>query len=376
MDIQSLKKYIHKNNEVEHILSALGCHKIKYNKKHKYYSAAHKDGDNPAGVIINDNEYLNYTSYSRGVKSGDCKDIVDLVQYSKKIDFVPALKWLHETLGFEFSISSKPKKIEDENKEQKELLKTFTKIEEEYGPSRYDSYDCELQAISEKELDEYVPLLHINWFREGIMPCARDKFGICYSYKHQRVVIPIRHWATGELVGMNQRTMVDNWKELGISKYFITPSYQKSLNLYGFWENKESIEKAGYVVITESEKSVLKRYSRPVVNGEQEHDGTLVALQGKVMSEEQRRIILSLNIKEVVVCLDLDVPIEDVWSICEKFYNLRKVSFMFVRKDERDGFGEKDSPCDMPNDVYKKMFDNRTEYGENMHKLYLKLLNK
>lgn len=364
MDIQSLKKYIYKNNEVEHILADLGCHKIKYNKKHEYYSAAHKDGDNPAGVIVNNNEYLNYISYSRGVKSSDCKDIVDLVQYTKKIDFVPALKWLHEELGFEFSICGKPKSSVSTLADR--LLATFKKIK---NSSRcYEPDDMELKAIAEDTLNDYAPLLHINWFREGIMPWARKKFGLCYSYKHKRMVIPIRHWATGELVGINQRTMVDNWRELGIPKYFITPSYQKSLNLYGLWENKETIEKAGYVVIVESEKSVLKRYSKD--------DGTLVALQGKTMSEEQRRIILSLHIHEVVVCLDLDVPIEEVMTICEKFYGLRKVSFIYVPKDERDKFGAKDSPCDADNFTYNDLFDKRIEYGEKMHDAYLKKLRK
>ena len=40
MDIQSLKKYIHDNNKIEYVLSSLGCHNIKYNAKHGYYSAA------------------------------------------------------------------------------------------------------------------------------------------------------------------------------------------------------------------------------------------------------------------------------------------------------------------------------------------------
>lgn len=364
MDIQSLKKYIYKNNEVEHILADLGCHKIKYNKKHEYYSAAHKDGDNPAGVIINNNEYLNYISYSRGVKSSDCKDIVNLVQYTKKIDFVPALKWLHEELGFEFSICGKPKKTDNNLADQ--LLAPFKRIKS--SSHCYKPDDAELKAIAEDTLNDYAQLLHINWFREGIMPWARKEFGLCYSYKHKRMVIPIRHWATGELVGVNQRTMVDNWKELGIPKYFITPSYQKSLNLYGLWENKKRIEKAGYIVIVESEKSVLKRFSKD--------DGTLVALQGKTMSEEQRRIIMSLNIREIVVCLDLDVPIEEVMTICEKFYRLRKVSFIFVPKDERDKFGAKDSPCDADNYTYNDLFNRRIEYGENMHNAYLKKLKK
>lgn len=377
MDIQSLKRYIYQNNKIEHILTELGCHNIKYNERHEYYSAAHKDGDNPAGVIINNNEYLNYISYSRGVKASDRKDIVDLVQYSKHLDFISALKWLHTTLSLEFSVCTKQQR-QDAHSAKDELLAVFKRIAE--GNRYYEPSDEELRAIEEESLTDYAQLLHINWFREGIMPWAREKFGLCYSYKHRRMVIPIKYWATGELVGVNQRTMIDNWQELGIPKYFITPSYQKRLNLYGLWENKETIEKAGYVVIVESEKSVLKRYSKAKVNedanAKPESDGTLVALQGKTMSEEQRRIIMSLHIREVIVCLDLDVPIEEVMSICDKFYGLRKVSFIYVPKDERDKFGPKDSPCDASNDVYERLFVNRIEYDDRAHMAYQRMIGK
>lgn len=365
MDIQSLKRYIYQNNKIEYILTELGCHNIKYNERREYYSAAHKDGDNPAGVIINNNEYLNYISYSRGVKMSDRKDIIDLVQYAEHIDFVPALKWLHEKLNLRFSVCAKPRQ-QNINSAKDELLAVFKRIAD--GNQYYEPSNDELKTIAEESLTDYAPLLHINWFREGIMPWARDKFGLCYSYRHRRMVIPIRHWATGELVGVNQRTMIDNWQELGIPKYFITPTYQKRLNLYGLWENKDKIENAGYVVITESEKSVLKRYSRG--------DGTLVALQGKTMSEEQRRIIMSLHIREVVVCLDLDVPIEEMMCICDKFYGLRKVSLMFVPKEQRYKFGMKDSPCDASYDIYNNLFDNRIEYDDRAHMAYLKMIGK
>lgn len=360
MDIQSLKKYIHENNKIEHVLSSLGCHTIKHNEKKGYYSAAHKDGDNPAGIIIYDNKYLNYISYSRSVTFDDHKDIVNLVQDTNNVDFVSALKWLHKILDIEFTPYKRPDKNDDD---KIDILKMFREIREKRHDNMINVAD--IHEIDEEAIDEYVPMLHINWFREGIMPWTRKKFGLCYSYKHHRMIVPIRYWMDGSLLGFNQRTMIDNWKELGISKYFITPSYQKSLNLYGFWENKKSIEDAGYCVVVESEKSVLKRHSR--------NDGTCVALQGKTMSEEQRRIIQSLNISEVVIALDKDVSIDEVRCICEKFYGFRNVSYI------RDTWGllnDKDSPCDSQNKIYNFLFKYRVEYDENEHRKYLASLKK
>lgn len=355
MDIQSLKEYIYKNNKIEHVLLNLGCHNIKHNEKHDYYSAAHKDGDNPAGVIIYNNKYLNYISYSRNVSFDDCQDIVNLVQIDNKMGFVDALKWLHKILGLEFDPYKKPEKKE----ERPNPLNVFWRIKEH----RKRVNVADIQEIAEEAINDYVPMLHINWFKEGIMPWARKRFGLGYSYKHKRMIVPLRHWATGKLLGFNQRTMVDNWKELGISKYFITPSYQKNLNLYGFWENKRTIEMSGYCVVTESEKSVLKRYSI--------FDGTCVALQGKTMSEEQRRIILSLNVNEIVIALDKDVCLDEVRFICEKFYRTRKVSYIY---DKWGLLDDKDSPCDKPNKIYDFLFKYRVEYDEKEHKKYIESL--
>lgn len=358
MDIQSLKKYIHENNKIEYILSSIGCHHIQHNEKNECYYAAQKDGDNPKGVVIYDNEYLNYISYSRNITFDDCKDIINLIQDTNKLDFVSALKWVHKLLELEFTPYEKPKK-----EGKIDMLKVFSDIRNERH--RYSVNVNDIHEIDEEMINDYVPMLHIDWFREGIMPWARKKFGLCYSYKHNRMVIPLRYWADGRLLGFNQRTMVENWKELGIQKYFITPSYKKSQNLYGLWENKKSIEEAGYCVVVESEKSVLKRYSL--------NDGTCVALQGKTMSEEQRRIIMSLNISEVVVALDKDVDINEVRCICDKLYKFVNVSYII---DKWKLLGDKDSPCDATNKAYNFLFKYRVAYTEEEHEKYMKSLKR
>lgn len=356
MDVTSLKKYLYENNKVEDVLFSLGCHKVKYNKGKEYYSAAHKDGDNPSGIIIYNNKYLNYISYSRNVTYEDRQDIVNLVQTSKSIDFVSAIKWLHEIGGIEYTSY---KASDNKKKSKKDPLDVFKRIRER----RYKINVDDIHEIDEEAINDFVPLLHYSWYKEGIMPWTRKKFGLCYSYKHNRMVIPLRYWATGDLLGFNQRTMVENYKELGIPKYYLNNSYQKNLNLYGLWENKDEIENAEYVVVAESEKSVLKRDSL--------NDGTCVALQGKVMSEEQRRIILGLDIKEVIIALDKDVDINEVRSICEKFYRLRKVSYIY---DKWGLLEDKQAPMDARNKVYNFIMKHRVVYDESEHQKYLQSL--
>lgn len=357
MDAVSLKEYIFNNNKVEFVLDKIGCKSIKYHSSKNFYSSTNYNGDNSTAVNVYNNKYLLIHNWTRESEFGDVADIISLTKYNKKCSFVSAIKYLHKILGLKFT------QYEKEEKEggKEDPLAVFK--------NALSACRCinvaNIQAIREEAINDYVPLLYIDWLRDGIMPWAAKKFELAYSYKYHRVVVPIRFWKDGRLVGFNQRTTVENYKELGICKYFLTPSYKKNLNLYGLWENREEIEGKKTIVICESEKSVLKRYSR--------NDGTCVALQGKKLSEEKRQIILGLDVNEVIVALDNDVPIEEVRHICEQFFRMRKVSYV---KDRWDLLGEKDAPADAENKVYNFLMKHRIRYDESEHQKYLSSLKK
>ena len=357
MDTTSLKEYIFNNNKVEFVLEKIGCKLIKYHSSKNFYSAANYNGDNTGAVNVYNTKYLLIHNWTRENEFDDVSDIISLTQYNKKCSFVDAVKYLHNILGLELTPYKK-----EEKKEKPDPLAVF---ENAINRHRAIVDVAEIQAIKEEAINDYVPLLYIDWLREGIMPWAAKKFGLAYSYKYHRVVIPIRYWLDGTLVGFNQRTTVENYEELGIRKYFLTASYRKSLNLYGLWENREEIEDKKTVVICESEKSVLKRYSR--------NDGTCVALQGKKLSDEQMRIIIGLNVNEVIIALDNDVPIEEVRHICEQFYHIRNVSYV---KDRWNLLGDKDAPADAENKVYNFLIKHRVKYDESEHQKYLNSLKK
>ena len=166
-------------------------------------------------------------------------------------------------------------------------------------------------------------------------------------------------------MGTNMRTTVANHEELGIKKYFLTPSYQKSLNLFGLYENYNAIISKKIVTVFEAEKSVLKRDSLT--------DDTCVAIQGHTMSDEQARILIGLNTNEIVIAFDKDVPLVEVWSVCEKFYHIRTISYIH---DLWDLLEEKDSPADANNKIYNFLFKYRIKYDEEKHREYLKSLER
>lgn len=349
MDTISLKNYIFENGKIEFILSEIGCQHIQYHPNKEYYSCSNFNGDNPNAVNVRNNEYLNVTNWTRTKEFDDNSDIITLVQYNKKMSFIEAIKFLHKILDLPFEF----KKVKVVEKKYDPLF-LFKRIANRQRIVNVD----DIHILEDKLLQDYIPMLHISWVREGITERTRKKFGIAYSYKHKRIVVPLRFWLTGELLGFNQRTTVENYDEFGIKKYFITPTYPKCLNLFGLYENYDAIQKAGYVVVAESEKSVLKRDSLG--------DSTVVALSGKSISDEQVRILVGLNV-EIVIALDNDVDVNEVRFLCEKFKNIRKVSYI---KDFMGVLGDKDAPMDASNKDYQFLFDNRITYDKNEQRKY------
>lgn len=357
MDTISLKKYIFENNKIEYILNEIGCSHIQYHSNKEFYSCSNYNGDNQGAINVKNNEYLGVINWTREKEFKDNSDIITLVQYNKKISFVEAIKYIHKILDLPFEF----KKKEEKPQKKQDPLDVFKRV---LRSNRMVVNVEDIHVLDDSLIQDYVPMLHINWVREGITERTRKKFDIVYSYKYKRVVIPMKYWLTGELLGFNQRTVIENYEEFGIKKYFITPTYPKALNLYGLYENYESIQKAGYVVVYESEKSVLKRDSLC--------DSTGVAISGHTLSQEQIAILIGLNV-DIVISMDKDISINEVRYLCSKFYNIRNVYYTY---DNHNLLGTKDSIADAPNKIFNFLMKYKVKYDNKEHEAYLKSLER
>lgn len=351
-----LKKYINENDKICFVLEQAGFDRVKDHGE--YITAQNPDGDNPSAVNMYKTDFLLYINYTRNVKPDDKQDIFDAVQYAKNIDFRSAIKWLHDLLELPYTYK---KDVKQKKNLKSDVLNIFKKYK--VNRQRYNVED--LKELSNEEMRDFAPVIHIDIFREGIIKKTIDKFGLSYDYQHKRTVFPMHSWIDGKIIGLNERTSIKDWELLDIKKYFITKGFNKGVNLYGLWENRNEIESQKTVVIVESEKSVCKQDSRGHSN--------LVALSGHTISKEQVRIILGLRVNEIIIALDKDIDIYQVAGICEKFYGLRKVSFIW---DEDDLIGDKDSPADADNRTYQFLMDHRKIYNERLHKAYLNWRDK
>ena len=360
MTVIELKQYIYDNGKIEFILNEIGCGHIVYHPTKEYYSCSNCNGDRKDAINIRNNKYLSCKNYTREKDFDENSDLLTLVQYNKSINnkkftFFDTIKYLHKLLGLSLTLN-KPK----EKKEAVDPLYIFKKVK---GKRKRQNV-LDFHVLEEAELQDFVPFVHIDFFKEGIMPWSVKKFGLAYSYRYKRNIIPLRYWLTGELLGFNMRTSVENYELFDIKKYFITPGYPKQMNLFGLWENKESIQEKGYVVVYEAEKSVLKRDSL--------NDSTGVAVSGHELSDEQVKILIGLNC-EIIIAFDKDIDIDHIRHCCEKFYGIRKVSYIW---DKYDLLKEKDSPADAPNKIFQFLMQYRVVYDNKEHKEYLKSLKK
>lgn len=271
----------------------------------------------------------------------------------KKISFGNANKHIHNILGLQYNYLPSKDKIK-----KTDPLEIFKKIKRKRKVVNED-----IPIYDKSVMKEYINLPYIDWIREGIMPFACEKFNIGYSFDKQRIVIPERRWdgTESEYIGVGGRTTNPNYEILEIPKYYkLSPTYPKSLNVYGLNENYKKIQEQGICVVFESQKSVLKRYSRK--------DETGVSIGTDELSETQVKILISLNV-EICICLDEGIDINHIRKQCDKFYKIRKVSYMYDRWNLISK-GSKNSPADMENKIYNFIFKHRTVYDDHERKLY------
>lgn len=349
MTIAELKEYVKDHDKIKDILDDLGCHGFKeYNKEYRCGLPNHRSTNN---VAIN-KETLStkiFTPDNQTIRG----DIATLVMTIKNISFPKANKYLHELFGLKYTF-----KKQDKEEEKIDPLAIFKRVKRK----RYTVNLDDIEIYDEDIIKEYIPLLYIDWVREGVLPFTRDKFNIGYSANKKRITIPWRWWCgdKNDVVGVIGRTIIPCYEILGIPKYFPLKTFPKSLYVYGLQENYESIQNAGYVVVAEAEKSVLKRHSRK--------DETVVAIGSHDLSEEQIKILIGLNV-EVIIGLDEGISLQHIRKTCEKFYGIRPVSYIY---DKYGLLKEKQAPMDLPNKLYQYLFKYRTLYDEKEHQEYLK----
>lgn len=337
MNVHEIKQFIFDNGLIETVLEAIDCRSIK--DKGDYYTCGNYNGDNPAAITVYKNEMLTVVNYTRDmVKGKRSTDIIDLVMFNTDVSFPKALKFLCDLFSLDYY---------SDIEEPPESLQILQLIKSMSTGNSIESNEP-LKPISDKILQYYLPYPNKLWLNEGISLGVQHEFGCGYDPASNRITLPL-YDSLGQLVGVKGRLMKPTEDLLdGEQKYLYMTKFNKSKFLFGLNKTYEMIQKQNYVLIFESEKSVMLAY---------EHGIGATAACGCKLSSHQVEEITRMNVP-IVLCLDKDRTIDDIKEECNKFLSQIPIYFMFDKDNILDA---KQSPIDdwdkfitlRKNNVYK-----------------------
>lgn len=329
LDIQELKRYIFENGYVEQILEAIQCHSIRYhaNIENDYWTCANYDGDNKCAIVIYNTEYLLVKNYTRNmVEAQRTTDLIDLVCFNMKYDFINALQFICNEVGISY--------YHDFNEDIPESLLLLDMLDDMCSNFSDEDDEIALKPINPNILDYYFPYVNDLFKKDNISYGTQKDFHIGYDYQTNRITIPI-YSEIGDLVGVKGRLFKEYLDEDDI-KYLYIIRCNKSRILYGLNKTLPYIKQMNFVFIVESEKAVLQLWTYGYRN--------CVATGGKTISKHQVDMLVRLGVVPIF-CFDKDVSKEEIERIAEMFPEKYEVKYMF---DEDNILMEKESPSDKP----------------------------
>ena len=334
LDVYRVKKHIIDNPElIELLLEKSGFYKIR--KKGNSY----KCGNSPETKGNSTNVYIN-TLKASDFKDDVHGDLITLIQHQTKKNFPQTIKFICNTIGLD--------KDEFENKIKLPFGGFFTQI----GKNK-EIYTQPLKIYDENILKKYYKIPSRLFYKDGIMPEIQNKYEIAYDSISRRIIIPHRD-TMGNLIGIMGRYNNENL-DGEIQKYLPVIPFLKSQVLYGYDKNYNSIQQHGIVLLTESQKSVMKMDSLSINN--------CLGLGGTSISKTQIKNIHALMPKIIIIGYDEGLEQEFVHEQAKKlkldnpFINI-KIGYIFDKENEILKKGSKDSPMDMNKKGLKKLLKN------------------
>ena len=218
----------------------------------------------------------------------------------------------------------------------------------------------------------------VEWLKDGISASVMRHYNIRVDTALHKVIIEHRN-IDGELIGIRGRTY--DPKELDEGKKYMPVFIQGDMynhplgrNLYGLCYNKKVIENIKKVCIFEAEKSVLQIGSMYGIE-----NNWSVAVCGSNVSQDQFKLILSLQVEEVIIAFDAEhegkrwdpdtiAYEEKLLKVAAPLLPYVNVSIIF---DYDHLLPHKASPSDCGKEIFEQLYHNRVKlysYSEKLKK--------
>lgn len=315
---------------VREILEELGFTQLTFDACKRTFRFAREEGRNPTSVVLN-LDTLSFHCFSTNSKG----NLYTLIMQRKDINFPTALKWAADFAGLD--------KEEYDIDIKLPFGGFFRGLVREISEPEFS-----MKTYNESELDEYKGFYNTMFLEDGILFESQEKFHIGYDVLSNRVTIPI-YSLDNKLIGIMGRY---NGKCAHEERWLPIIPCSRSLTIYGFNENYQSIQEKGMTVIGESEKFVLQTDSF----------GCHIALatSGCHISDTQAKHIKSMFLPKIILAYDEGLEEEDIITEAEKLkmnnqIYKNQVGYIYDREHKYLPEGSKASPSDLGKEVFSKL---------------------
>lgn len=233
--------------------------------------------------------------------------------------------------------------------------------------NRLTKEDKSATILNSNLMNMFQKIYTSEWIEDGISKEVMEKYNIQYSTLKQSIIIP-HYDIDNNLIGIRRRALLEE-DIASTGKY--TPfvignemyNHPLSSNFYGIHMNKDTIKEKQKVMIVESEKGVLQVASMFGV----ENNFSLALCGCAKISNTQRRMLLDLGVKEVIIALDRQYEKEGddhyhrwVKHLMDKIIKPLLPYFnVYVLWDNDNLLDYKDSPTDKGEEVLLKLMKNK-----------------
>lgn len=328
-----LQKLNENSDAIVELLDYYECGKIKVNTREVRFA---RDDRPESGLNISIRLENNDACLVKDFARSEVNNIISWLCKEKNTDFKSVLLTVKRILN-----------LSDDWRPPSKQYKLFAGI--------YDSIINKkppmIKTYSDDILKNYVPIGNKLWLNDGISLETQREFNICFDVESNSIVIP---WYNqfGEIIAIKNR--INGIPEDGMSKYYYSLGGLVSSSLYGFSENYIYLQNTE-ILIGESEKQVLQLATKGYRNA--------VSLGSNSLSEQQAKLLLSLNPTKLIWLLDEGLPKENTLKnaqVVQEYCAMRQVEQYWWNWE--NSLTVPESTKMSPGDCSKNDFENILKY--------------
>ena len=311
---------------------------ITYRNQKNELRFSREDGHNPTAMRLK-LDTLKFDGFSINAHG----NLYSLVMKTKHLSFPKALKYIAETLGLEKSQFSQKIRYPFGGF-YKGLMREIR--EPEYSMTTYD----------DSILNDYIGKYNLMFFKDGINFQTQQFFNVGFDIETLRITVP-EYTLDGRLCGIMGR--LNDSRCPKDERWLPIIPCSRSLTLYGYHHNYETIQQKNIVVVGESEKFVQQLHSMGSYVG--------LATCGCDISEIQAKHLKALMTSKIILAYDEGLEEDQIRTQAEKlildnamFRN--KVGYVFDRDNLILPKGSKASPSDLGKGAFLELSKNHVTY--------------